>query len=251
MIIPLLLISGIGLLIIGIGLLLFRHEPCSDDHQENIRAIQKGFSPHMSGVAASFRANRAEKLTNYISKINQQTGQVVEMINQKAIAEQAQLNYDDVYSNHQLNRQKVEADHDAYIALSDNRKAVAEMATLFGLDPATMRELVLEQARMKVQIATKQQEMQLDVEKHRQMKQVDFEFEYKIAQLDTQMADLAHLLPQHQLEVLHNQLSGIHFEYEQAKQLGDGDYKKRELRRIERKMKTWKKNINGREKELS
>ena len=246
-----LFIVGMGLLILGIGFLLFAHPAGSDDPQENIRAIQKGFSPHMSGVAANFQARRSEKLTNYLSKINEQTSQVTQMINQKALAEQAQLNYEDVYSTHLLNRQKSEADHDAYIALADNRKAVAEMATLFGLDPDTMKQLVLEQARMKTQLSAEQFKMQLDVEKHRLMKQVDYEFEYKIAELDTRMADLAHLLPQHQLDVLHNQLSGIHCEYEQAKQLGEGDYKKRELQRIERKMKTWEKNIRGREKELS
>jgi len=140
------------------------------------------------------------------------------------------------------------------------------MATQLGVDPLTMRELILERARMETQLSMQYREMELEVEKHkrlsevnfhfeiekhRQVKEIDFSYDRQLAELDTQMADIANLLPQHQLNLLNTQLASIHQEYEHINTLIDSDFKKRELQRVSLKMKTWKKEIRERAKGLS
>lgn len=236
----------------GVLYLMFSYE--KDNHSTVDRAqnlSQKKYDTNMSRFSAAKESKSSAARAELLSNVNLEIGSLTETIEKEAAALQAQYRKDDSFTAYSLEREKTFADHESYLSLAENTTIVARIASQMGLDPATMKELILEKARMETQLAFKQREMQLEVEKHRLMKQVDFEFENKMASLDRQMAEIEHLLPQHLINSLHNQLSGIHFEYEQVKLLDDGDFKQREIKRVESKMKALEKNIRERQKNLS
>lgn len=243
---------GVVMIAVGIIVLMFFYRKDGQstvDRAQNLS--QKKYDTNMTRFAAAKEAKASAARAELLSNVNLEIGGLTETIEREAAALQAQFRKDDSFTAYSLEREKSLADHESYLALAENTKIVARIATQLGLDPSAMKELILEKARMETQLAFRQREMELEVEKHRLMKQVDFEFENKMAGLDRQMAEIEHLLPQHLINALHGQLSGIHFEYEQIKMLGDGEFKQREIRRVESKMKAMEKNIRERQKNLS
>ncbi len=235
----------------GVIFLMFFYQKDDNSTVDRIQNLnQQKYDPNMTRYAAKREARAALPRTELLALLNQETSLLTQTIEQEAAAIQANYRKEDSLTTYSLEREKNLADHEAYLALSDNQAIVARVATQMGLDPATMKELILEKARMETQLAFRQREMELEVEKHRQMKQVDLEFEHKMAGLDTQMAEIQHLLPQHLLNALNRQLSTIHFEYEQVKLLDDGEFKEREIKRVERNIKALEKNIRERQKNI-
>lgn len=242
---------GIVSIIGGIVFLMFFYEKDENETVDRIQNLnRKKYDPNMTRFAARKETKAALPRTELLTLLTQETSLLTQTIEQEAAALHAQYKKDDSFTTYSLERERQLADHESYLALADNQTTVARLATQMGLDPPTMKELILEKARMETQLAFKYREMELEVERHRRMKQVDFEFENKMAALDTQMAEIEHLLPQHLLNALHKQLSSIHFEYEQVKQLDDGEFKEREIKRVARNMKALEKNIREREKNL-
>jgi hypothetical protein len=245
------LIFGIVLIASGIIFLMFFYQKDNTETIDRIQNLNKQkYDPNMTRFAARKEAKAAVPRTELLTLLNQETSLLTQTIEQEAAALQANYRKEDSLTTYSLEREKQLADHESYLALADNQTTVARIASQMGLDPSTMKELILEKARMETQLAFRQREMELEVEKHRLMKQVDFEFENKMAGLDTNMAEIEHLLPQHLINALHKQLSSIHFEYEQVKLLDDGEFKQREIKRVERNMKALEKNIREREKNL-
>ena len=248
------IILGISIVCIigGVLYLMFSYEKDNQstvDRAENLS--QKKYDTNMSRFSAAKESKASAARAELLSNINLEIGGLTETIRREAEAIKEGYRKQNAFSDYALEREKQLADHEDYIALANNQATVTRIASQMGLDPATMKELILEKARMETQLAFRQREMELEVEKHRLMKQVDFEFENKMAGLDRQMAEIEHLLPQHLINALHSQLSGIHFEYEQVKMLDDGDFKQREIKRVESKMKALEKNIRERQKNLS
>ena len=248
------IILGIGIVCIigGVLYLMFSYEKDNQstvDRAQNLS--QKKYDTNMSRFSAAKESKASAVRAELLSNINLEISGLTETIKREAEAIKEGYRKQNAFSDYALEREKQLADHEAYIALANNQATVAQIASQMGLDSATMKELILEKARMETQLAFRQREMELEVEKHRLMKQVDFEFENKMAGLDRQMAEIEHLLPQHLINALHNQLSGIHFEYEQVKMLDDGEFKQREIKRVESKMKLLEKNIRERQKNLS
>ncbi len=242
---------GVLFIVVGILYLMFSYKKDTNSTVDRAQQLsQNKYDPNMTRFAARKEAKASEVRGSLLTNVNYEIGQLTATIEQEAAALRAGYKKDHTFSDYSIEREKHLADHEAYLALADNQTTVARIASQMGLDPSTMRELILEKARMETQIAFRQREMELEVEKHRLMKQVDFDFENKMAGLDRQMAEIEHLLPQHLLNALHNQLSGIHFEYEQVKMLNDGDFKQREIKRVESKMKALEKNIRERQKNL-
>lgn len=243
---------GVALIAGGIIFLMFFY---SKDGQSTVdraqNLSQKKYDTNMTRFSAAKEAKASAARAELLSNVNLEIGGLTETIEKEAAALQAQYRKDDSFTAYSLEREKSLADHESYLALAENTTIVARISSQLGLDPSTMKELILEKARMETQLVFKQREMRLEVEKHRMMKQVDFEFENQMAGLDTQMAEIEHLLPQHLINALHNQLSGIHFEYEQVKLLDDGEFKSREIKRVENKMRSLEKNIRERQKNLS
>lgn len=245
------IILGLALIVGGVIFLMFFYEKDDNATIDRIQDLnKKKYDPNMTRFAARKEAAAAVPRTELLTLLNQETSLLTQTIEQEAAALQANYRKDDSFTTYSLAREKTLAEHESFLALADNQTTVARIASQMGLDPATMKELILEKARMETQLAFRQREMQLEVEKHRLMKQVDFEFENKMAGLDAQMAEIEHLLPQHLLNALNRQLSTIHFEYEQVKQLDDGEFKEREIKRVERNMKALEKNIRERQKSL-
>lgn len=249
-----LILVGGGLVLISVGIIVlmffYRKDGQSTvDRAQNLS--QKKYDTNMTRFAAAKESKASAARAELLSNVNLEIGGLTETIEKEAAALQAQYRKDDSFTSYSLEREKAFADHESYLALAENTAVVARISTQLGLDPSTMKELILEKARMETQLAFRQREMELEVEKHRLMKQVDFEFENKMAGLDRQMAEIEHLLPQHLINALHNQLSGIHFEYEQVKLLDESEFKNREIKRVENKMKSLEKNIRERQKNLS
>jgi len=247
------LVLAISVLFIigGVIFLMFYYEKDGRSTIERAQNLsQSKYNPNMTRHAARREAKAAAPRVELLDLLKQETSSLTQIIEQEAAALSAQYRKDDSFTAYSLEREKQIADHESYLALADNQTTVARIASQMGLDPSTMKELILEKARMETQLAFKMREMELDVEKHRRLKQIDFEFENKMAQLDTQMAEIEHLLPQHLINALHRQLSTIHFEYEQAKLLDGGEFREREIKRVERNMKALEKNIREREKNI-
>ncbi len=245
------LILGIVLIAGGIIFLMFFYEKDDNSTIDRIQNLNKQkYDPNMTRFAARKEAKAAAPRVELLNLLSQETSALTNIIEQEAAALQANYKKEDSLTTYSLEREKQLADHESYLALADNQTTVARIASQMGLDPSTMKELILEKARMETQLAFRQREMELEVEKHRRLKQVDFEFEKKMAGLDTHMAEIEHLLPQHLLNALNRQLSTIHFEYEQVKELEDGELKEREIKRVERNMKALEKNIRERQKNL-
>lgn len=245
------LILGIVLIAGGIIFLMFFYEKDDNATIDRIQNLNKQkYDPNMTRFAARKEAKAAVPRVELLNLLSQETNALTNIIEQEAAALHANYKKEDSLTTYSLEREKQLADHESYLALADNQTTVARIASQMGLDPATMKELILEKARMETQLAFRQREMELEVEKHRRLKQVDFEFENKMAGLDTHMAEIEHLLPQHLLNALNRQLSTIHFEYEQVKELEDGELKEREIKRVELNMKALEKNIRERQKNL-
>jgi hypothetical protein len=244
-------VIGVLLLVIGILYLMNTTEPDNLDSDKRVNALQDKYSTNMNRFAARKEAKPAAARAELLTALNNEASHLVQTINTQAAAEMAELNRQNVPIMAAMQHSKALADHDAYIALSENTRRLAEMASQLGVDPGTMRELVLEKARMETQLAVKQREVELELEKARQLKQIDFDHERQMAQLDAQMAEMKLLLPYYELNVLNTQLAGLHKQLEMAEQLPDGEYKVREMKRIEDQMKAWSKDIRVRQKRLS
>lgn len=243
---------GIVFILGGVLYLMFSYKKDTNstvDRAQNLS--QSKYDPNMTRFAAAKEAKASEARGSLLTNVNYEISQLTATIEQEAAALRAGYKKDNSYSDFSLEREKQLVDHESYLALAENTTVVARISSQLGLDPSTMKELILEKARMETQLAFRQREIELEVEKHRLMKQVDFEFENKMAGLDRQMAEIEHLLPQHLINALHSQLSGIHFEYEQVKMLEDSEFKQRETKRVESKMKAMEKNIRERQKNLS
>lgn len=247
-----LIIVGVFFILVGVLYLMFSYKKDPNSTVERAQNLsQSKYDPNMTRFAAAKEAKASEARGSLLTNVNYEIGQLTATIEQEAEALRAGYKKDSAFSDFSLEREKSLADHESYLALAENTTIVARISSQLGLDPSTMKELILEKARMETQLSFKQREMEMEIEKHRLMKQVDFEFENKMAGLDTQMAEIEHLLPQHLINALHNQLSGIHFEYEQVKLLDEGEFKKREIKRVENKMRALEKNIRERQKNLS
>lgn len=242
---------GILFIIGGILYLMFAYEKDTGGTVERAQQLsQSKYDPNMTRFAAGKEAKASEVRGALLTNVNYEISQLTATIEQEAAALKAGYGKDHAFSDYSIKREKHLADHEAYLALADNKTTVARIASQMGLDSETMRELILEKARMETQLAFKMQEMQLEVEKARQLKQLDFEFEHKMAMLDRDMAEIKHLLPEHLIGALNKQLSQVHFEYEQVKLFDDGDYKDRELKRVEQNIKILEKSIRERRKNI-
>ncbi len=244
--------TGFVLIVVGIIVLMFFYKKDGQSTVERAQNLsQTKYDTNMTRFAAAKEAKASAARAELLSNVNLEIGGLTETIEKEAAALQAQYRKEDSFTSYSMEREKSLADHESYLALAENTVIVARISSQLGLDPSTMKELILEKARMETQLAFRQREIELEVEKHRLMKQVDFEFENKMAGLDRQMAEIEHLLPQHLINALHSQLSGIHFEYEQVKLLEDSEFKKREVKRVETKMRALERNIRERQKNLS
>lgn len=241
------------MMIVGaiIGLMFFYEKDGQSTVERAQNLSQDKYDPNMTRFAAKKEAAASAVRAELLANVNLEIGGLTETIEKEAAALKAGYRKEHAFTDYSMEREKHQADHESYLALAENQTIVARIASENGLDPSTMKELILEKARMETQLAFKQREMELEVEKVRRLKQVEFEFENKMAGLDTHMAEIQHLLPQHLINALNKQLSTIHFEYEQVKLLEDDDYKKREIKRVESNMKALEKNIRERQKNLS
>lgn len=247
------IILGISVLCIigGVLYLMFSYEKDNQstvDRAQNLS--QKKYDTNMSRFSAAKESKASAARAELLSNINLEIGGLTETIKREAEAIKEGYRKQNAFSDYALEREKQLADHEAYLALADNKTTVARIASQMGLDPETMRELILEKARMETQLAFRQREMELEVEKVRQLKQLDFEFEHKVAMLDREMAEVKHLLPEHLVGALNKQLSQVHFEYEQVKLLKSGEYKDREMKRVEQNIKILEKSIRERRKNI-
>lgn len=260
-----LLFIVLGIVLIGGGILFFMFYYEKDNNSTVDRAqnlSQTKYDPNMTRFAGAKEAKASEARGSLLTNVNYEISQITETIKLEADALRAGYAKDHAFTDYSLEREKHIADHESYLALAENKTTVARIASQSGLDPETMRQLILEEAKtkrellleemkLKNQIAIQFNEMELEVEKIRRIKAIDLDFEKKMATLDADMAQIQHLLPQHLLNALDSELSKIHFEYEQVKELDEGDFKEREVKRVATKMKALEKNIRERQKNLS
>lgn len=265
-----------GAVAVIVGILLFMYYTPKDNSSSVDKAqnlSQSKYSSNMTGFRAGMEAKASAKRGELLSNVNNEINQLTNTIRAEAEALKAGYAKDHAFTEYSMESEKKLADHESYLALADNKTTVARIASQAGLDPETMRllileeaktkrellleetrlnkEILLEEARLKTVLTTKTHEMELDVEKSKRLKAIDLDFEHKMAMLDANMAEIQHLLPQHLLKALDEQLSKIHFEYEQVKELDEGEYREREVKRVATKMKALEKNIRERQKNLS
>lgn len=269
-----LIVTGI-ILIIGAALfLMYQHPKDKNSTVERAQNLsQKKYDPNMTRFAANKEAAAAAARGSLLTNVNAEISAITDTITKEAEALRAGYKKQDTLSDHSIEREKHLADHQSYLALAENKTTVARIASQSGLDPETMRLLILEEAktkrellleesrlnkeilleeiRLKTLLTTRTHDMEMDVEKSKRLKAIDLDFEQKMAMLDRNMAEIQHLLPQYLLNALDDQLSKIHFEYEQVKQLDEGEYREREIKRVAVKMKALEKDIRERQKKLS
>lgn len=266
----------IGMVLIGGGILyiMFHYDKDQSSTVERAQNLsQKKYDPNMTRYAADKEAKASEARGSLLTNVNYEISQITETIKHEADALRAGYAKDHAFSDYSIEREKHLADHESYLALADNKTTVARIASQSGLDPETMRELILEEARTKREllleearldkeirleeikfkalIATKTHDMEMEVEKLRRLKAIDLDFEQKMAMLDKSMAEIQHLLPEYLVNALHKQLADVNMEYEQVKELEEGEYKDRETKRVSMKMKALEKNIRERQKNFS
>lgn len=246
-----LIVIGFVLLAIGIIYLMFHYQKDRSTTSERAQNLaQQKYDPNMTRFAAAKEAKASAARNELLTNVNKEISLVTQTIDNEAQALFASYRKDDAPLTHQIEKEKTLADHGAYVALADNKRVVADMASTLGIDPDTMKELVLERARMETQLSMEYRQMELEVEKHKRMKEVDFNFETQLASLELDMANVANLLPQHKLGLLHTQLSEIHHEYDSIQKLPAGEFKQKELARVKKKMTTWQRDINAQSKRL-
>lgn len=245
-----LIIVGILFIAGAFVALMYYAPPGSRNTLNQVEDIKTKFNPNDTRFRASSKSVTARKQGELLAEINNVNSHLVASIVIQTEAVKANERLMNANYDYLLEREKIDEDHRAYVALSQNKVMVAKLASEYGTTPQIMGKLILLKARTETDEKAKDREMEREIEKHRRMKEIDFEFENKMASLDTQMAEIEHLLPQHLINALNRQLSTIHFEYEQVKQLENGEFREREIKRVERNMKALEKNIREREKNI-
>ena len=265
----------VGILLVVTGILYFMFSYKKDTNSTVDRAqqlSQNKYDPNMTRFAAAKEAKAAAVRGELLTNVNFEIGQLTATIDKEAAALKAGYRKSDTFSEYSLEREKSLADHESYLALAENKAAVARIASEKGLDPETMRQLILEEAKFKKELileearlnkeilleelkfknllAAKTHEMELDVTKIGRIKAIEFDFEKKAAMLDKDMAEIQHLLPEYLYTALHKQLSDVNMEFEMAKEIDEGEYKDRELKRIGTRMKALEKRIRDQQKNL-
>ena len=231
--------------------LMFYAEQGSRNTLNQVEDIKSKFNPNDTRFRAGSKVVTARTQAELLAEINNVNSHLVASITIQTEAVKANERLMNANYDYLLEREKIDEDHKSYVALSQNKVMVAKLASEYGTTPEIMGELILLKARTQTEETVKDREMEREVEKYRRMKEIDFQFENQMANLDAKMAEMGHLLPQHLLKALNNQLSSIHFEYEQVKLLEAGDFREREINRVERLIKAMEKNIRERQKNFS
>jgi hypothetical protein len=242
----------VGLVLLGFAVyqMMFVRDAGASNALTKGDMVRDKLNPNMTRFAARSELKPARAQAELITELNNVGAGIVESINKETeaiLADERRMNANYTYL---LEQEKMEADHRAYLELAENQVATARMASQYGTTPDVVAQVILLKAQIEAQESAKDREMQRDIERKRQEKEIEFEFESKVAQLDAKMAEMQHLLPQHLINALDSQLSSIHMEYEQVKLLDEGDYKQREIKRVDRKMKALEKTIRERQKDF-
>jgi len=246
-----LIVFGIALVIGAIVFLMYFYEKDGMSLDETSQVLGKtNYNRKMTRASARRQAKSAMERIKALVGVENEVSAIGKVIDAEAIALKATLNKEDTSYRHLLEQEKLDAEHLAYLAVTENTAAVARMGTQFGLTPDTIREVVLEWSSAKAQAMVEQVKVDSVLAEYGGKKAIDFSYEEKMAELDKSMADVANLLPEHQIEILHSQLSQINSDYVDIQHLPEGDYKTREMQRIRIKMETWESNIRERTKRL-
>jgi hypothetical protein len=245
----LILVGGV-FIVAAVLFLIFYYKKTRGNAMDKIDLVRENYHPNMSGTLAIMRATKAEKRISLLKTIHEEVSLLTDSMFQESAAKQAHYRNQDTWADYQLQRDREMALHDAFIAEAINRKIVADIGSRHGIPADSVKELVLETFKMQSVMMMESFKMQLDVNNKRQTKQIDFDFQNQMASLDAQMANVQHLLPQYLLNDLYKQLSSVHMEYESVNRLPDGDFKRREIKRVEGRMKSLQQNINERERNI-
>jgi hypothetical protein len=193
-VILLLVVAFICLIVV---VLMRRFEKKPDTAQNRVQdLLDTKYSTKMHRWAAGGEGKAAARRTELLAQLNNESSQLVETINQQANALKADFAKGSAYQDHILDREKKLADHEAYLALAANNKLVANLATQFGTDPVTMREIILEKAKMEI-----------EVNKHKKIKEIDLEARWQEILQDSNAADLALIGDHLVIKKLYNELA--------------------------------------------
>lgn len=224
----------IGLILIVIGVLYFVFYDRSDglDYRERSQALSLKYSTDMNRYQAGKEGKASEARGGLLANLEVETNRMANVLVQQAAVEIAHHRKQDAFTDYSLQREREQSDHALYLAMNDNKRRCNEIAGKFGLSPNAFEELVLTEARAKLELQMKKEEMLIDVERAKLLKQIEIDTERAMADLQVKLANIANLLPQHKYNLLSKQLSGYYAEYENAKQLEDGEFKENEIKRL-------------------
>lgn len=227
-----LVIGGIYLIAINT-----RPAPTPGSYTDLSYAVSGKYDPNLNRYAARREAGTALSRAELLANLNQEVQAMAQWLNSQTDLKLAQMANHDADLTYQAMIARHELDARAYYAQTQNQIAANEMATRYGLTPGGYQELVISAVREQAAQTAMENRMQLDVRRDELMKHNEFLFQQKLDSLDVYIAQISSVMPQRQQQLLGSMLQQIHGEFEAVKKMPDGEYKERELRRLEEQRK--------------
>lgn len=184
-----------------------------------------------------------------ITQLNNVGSQLVARINVEREATLANERLMNANFDYLLERERIDEDQKAYVALSQNQVAVAKMASDYGTTPEIMGQVILEKAKMETVLQQKREELELEVERKRKLDEVDVDTHKKKKQFDIDAAHQYEMKDYKTIETLQRKLSKLYQEQEDIE--NDADIsewrKKKELQRVEKQIEALEKDVERRQ----
>lgn len=196
------------------------------------------FDPNMNRFQAEKEAIASQARNQLLVSLQAEVTNMAGVLIAETHAQMAEFAKRDAFRTYTAMQASAQLEVQLREAMVHNQIQSNQKASEFGLSPAAFEQLVLESAKSRTMMVMEEQKMLLGVKQDKLMKENEFFLEQKLHSLDVELSNLANLLPQRKVMLLGEMLKGVHQEFEKVKQLGEGDFKESELRRLDEHRKT-------------